>query len=83
MTEQNSNTNLPNYEKLNETMANNLRYTLNQIKGDISKAIKRGDMTSAHYYREQYAVTEAIIYALRNDRVARTDEDVERLVSEK
>lgn len=83
MTEQNSNTNSPNSEELNEAMAEGLEYTLGQIKGDMFKAVNRGDMVSAHYYREQYAVTEKIIYAIRNGRIARTDEDVERLISGK
>lgn len=83
MTEQNLNTSLPNFANPNEALANSLEYTLGQIKGDILKAVKRKDMTSAHYYREQYEVTEAIIYALRNNRIAKTDKDVERLVSEK
>lgn len=67
----------------NAALADSLEYTLTQIKGDIAKALKRGDKTSAHYYREQYAVTEKIIYAIRNNRIARTDKDVERLVSGK
>lgn len=79
MTKQNSNKPLPD----NAVLAESLEYTLGQIKGDMFKAVNRGDMTSAHYYREQYAVTEAIIYALRNNQIARTDEDVERLVSGK
>jgi hypothetical protein len=79
MTKQNSNKSLPD----NAALADSLEYTLGQIKGDMFKAVNRGDMTSAHYYREQYAVTEAIIYALRNNRIARTDKDVERLVSDK
>lgn len=67
----------------NAALADSLEYTLGQIKGDIFKAVKRGDMVSAHYYHEQYAVTEKIIYAIRNGRIARSDKDVERLISGK
>jgi hypothetical protein len=66
----------------NAALAASLEYTLTQIRGDMAKALKRGDKTSAHYYREQYAVTKKIIYAIRNDRIARTDADVERLVND-
>jgi hypothetical protein len=79
MTKQISNKSLPN----NAALADSLEYTLGQINDDMRKAVSRGDMTSAHYYREQYAVTKVIIYAIRNNRIARTDEDVERLVSGK
>jgi hypothetical protein len=79
MTKQTSKKNLPD----NAALAKSLEYTLDQIKADMFKAVSRGDMTSAHYYHEQYAVTEKIIFALRNNRIARTDKDVERLVSEK
>jgi DNA-binding ferritin-like protein len=79
MTKQTSKESLPN----NAALADRLEYTLGQIKGDMFKAVSRGDMVSAHYYREQYAVTEKIIYAIRNGRIARTDKDVERLVSGK
>jgi hypothetical protein len=75
--------NSPNSEKLTKAMADKLEHTLTKIKNAIFKAVNRGDLVSAQYYREQYAVTEVIIYAIRNNRIARTDEDVERLVNAK
>lgn len=79
MTKQNSKKNLPD----NAALAKSLECNLDQIKSDMHKALMCGDKTRAHYYREQYATTETIIYALRNNRIAKTDKDVERLVSEK
>jgi hypothetical protein len=73
----------PRDSELNKALADGLEHTLGQIEGDIFRAVKRGDMTSAHYYREQYAITETIIYAFRNNRIAKTDEDVERLINGK
>jgi hypothetical protein len=80
MTKQISNESLPDNDALADRLQNE---TLPQILANIDSMLRLGKNTNAHYYREQYAITEAIIYALRNDRIARTDEDVERLVSDK
>jgi len=73
----------PSSKELNATMIKGLEYTLTQIKGDIFKAVKRGDMVTAHYYREQYSITEAIIEAIKTDRIARTDAEVEQFIQNK
>lgn len=79
MTKQNSNVPLPN----NAALADALEYTLGQIKGDMLKALKRGDKTSAQYYREQYALTETIIVALRTNRIAKSDKELEEFIQNK
>ena len=79
MTKQISKKNLPDNGALADKLQNE---TLPRILTDMNAAFKRKDETNAHYYREQYAVTEAIIYALRNNRIAKTDADVERFVSD-
>lgn len=79
MTKQISKKNLPDNGALADKLQNE---TLPQILADMDRALRRKDNTSAHYFREQYAVTEAIIYALRNNRIAKTDADVERFVSD-
>lgn len=80
MTKQISKKPLPDNDALADRLQNE---TSPQILTDMNAALKHKDNTRAHYYREQYAVTEAIIYAIRNNRIARTDEDVERLVNGK
>lgn len=75
------NLNLPSPE--NAALADTLEYTLRQIEANIRKELKRGDETAAFYYREQYALTETIIYALRNNRIARNDKEVEQFIQQK
>lgn len=77
MTEPNSNKSLnATAKEIKQAAISGLEYTLSQIKGDMLKALKRGDTTKANYYREQYAITEAIIYAFEHDRIARTDAEL-------
>lgn len=77
MTEQNSKTSLnATAAEIKQAAIDGLEYTLSQIKGDIFKALKAGNTTRANYFREQHAITEAIIYAFKHDRIARTDAEL-------
>lgn len=76
MTKQNSkNSNLTIVERLEKSFPGR--------KAKIAKLLSEGKLNAAQAYIEDLHVAEVIVFALRNSRIARTDEDVERLVSGK
>lgn len=62
-----------------ESIIKNLEEAIGQIEDLMIKAHKQKDKTKVQYLRQQISTTESIIYALKNNRIARNDADLKRL----
>lgn len=67
----------------NRAIVENLEKSFPERRKRIAKLLHEGKSNKAQADIEDLHIAEVIVYALRNDRIARTDEDVERLVSGK
>lgn len=77
MTEQNSKKYLKaTEEEIRNAYIAGLKYTLGEMRADFEKPYFQKDTTRLHYLRQQIDTTEVLIYALENDRIARSDAEL-------